>query len=214
MDKVVLIDFMGTDLTAVNSARISFQKRSEELTDGDKKLLRYLLKNKHYSVFEHAYLSFQVKAPIFVARQWFRHKSWSFNEVSGRYGKMPEEFFIPENFHMQDVVNRQGSSDKVIDYNEIAKKIFAKGIRDSYNLYETLLDLGVSKELARMALPLTIMTEFYATANLRSIMHFLDQRLDPHAQKEIREYAELIKDIAFEKFPETMTIWNELRGEA
>lgn len=235
---VKVIHSSGNDLTCVNAARISFQKesayikanvrlvRDEDdengrtwsedydlvLPEADKKLLKYLLKNKHFSVFEHCSITFWVKAPIFVLRQWMRHKSWSFNEISGRYVELDPFYYVPPCFRPPHDTNRQGSKDTSIPMDRHALIEYKDACDFAINTYHNLLDRGVCREQARMVLPLSLYSEIYATANLRSILHFLEQRLDPHAQLEIQEYAKEILKYTKELFPEVISIWEELRN--
>ncbi len=200
---IELIDFMGSDLRAVEAARVSFQKGlSKEARD--KKLIDYLMENGHESPFEHIVFTFKVKAPMFVARQWFRHRISSFNEISGRYSIIKHEFYYPERMRKQDKVNKQGS---LFGFKEEeatkALDIIVKQTEDCYTSYEELLSKGVAKEMARMVLPVNIYTQWYWTVNLRSLMNFLNLRADSHAQYEIREYAEIIAKIFHEKCPWT-----------
>lgn len=212
---VTVQDVMGDDLSAVRAARVSYGKQVGEEFDEkrDYKLLKYLLSNGHWSPFEHATITFRVEAPIFVARQWMRHKSWSFNEISGRYTELPTAFYVPETWRGQDSKNKQASSGVLPTHaQEAARWYYDYAIRAAKYAYEHLLELGASRELARMALPVSTFTQFYATANLRSIMHFLEQRLDPHAQPEIQEYAMGVEDGFKNNFPWTFDAWRESGG--
>ncbi|HOO33110.1 MAG TPA: FAD-dependent thymidylate synthase [Thermotogota bacterium] len=200
---VELIDFMGSDLRAVEAARVSFQKG---LTDEhrDRKLIEYLMENGHESPFEHIVFTFRVKAPLFVARQWFRHRISSFNEISGRYSVIKHEFYYPENLRVQDTVNRQGSlfgMESTAEAKGIDK--IRKQTEDCYNTYEELLSSGIAREMARMVLPVNIYTQWFWTINARSLMNFLNLRADSHAQFEIQEYATKIAAIFREKCPWT-----------
>ena len=200
---VELIDFMGSDLRAVEAARVSFQKglSSEKR---DKKLIDYLMENGHESPFEHIVFTFRIKAPMFVARQWFRHRISSFNEISGRYSVIKHEFYYPENLRIQDDINRQGSlfgMEKEKENPGLEK--LKKQTEDCYNTYEELLESGVAREMARMVLPVNIYTQWFWTINARSLMNFLNLRADSHAQFEIQEYALQIAKIFEEKCPWT-----------
>lgn len=188
---VHLIESMGNDRGVVQAARVCY--RSNGLTDPekDRKLIRYLLDHDHGTPFEHAVLKFHVKAPIFVARQWFRHRMASYNEVSGRYTEVKDEFYIPEKWRAQDTVNKQGSIAGDFDH-----AMIDEATRDHYEtsivLYRRLLGQGVSKEMARMVIPVNLYTEFYWTINARSLMHFIKLRSEAHAQFEIRQYSNAI----------------------
>lgn len=202
---IEFVDMMGNDLRAVEAARVSFQKglSSEER---DRKLIDYLMENGHESPFEHIVFTFRVKAPMFVARQWFRHRISSFNEISGRYSIIKHEFYYPQKLRKQDKVNKQGSlfgfdEDKEFGSIEMIKK----QTENCYDTYEKLLSQGVAREMARMVLPLNIYTQWYWTINVRSLMNFLNLRADSHAQYEIQEYAKIIANIFKEQCPWTYT---------
>ena len=210
---VDVVEHVGDDLSPIRAARISYGRGTNEVFDRDKdgRLLRYLLRNGHWSPFEHPSITFRVTAPIFVARQWFRHRSWSFNEISARYTEVKDSFYVPEVWRGQSSTNKQ-ASEGVLDSagQEAADFHYRTAIRAAQYAYKQLLDLGVSREMARMALPVSSFTEFYGTANLRSILHFLEQRLSPHAQQEIRSYAEGVHSLTKQLFPETIAAWREV----
>jgi thymidylate synthase (FAD) len=197
---VQLVDNMGNDRSAVKAARVSYGK--ELSTDErDKKLINYLLKHGHFSPFEHISFTFHVKAPIFVVRQWFRHRvGMSPNEISRRYtSKQADEFYLPDHIRIQDTKNKQGSlktNDKELTEKAINK--INKIYDETYSVYQELLDMGVAREMARTVLPVGQYTEFYLTANARALMHFFNLRADSHAQWEIQEYAKAMANI-FEK---------------
>ena len=206
---VRLVDFIGGDLRAVQSARVSFKGESKG-EERDKKLLEYLLANEHFTPFEHSVFQFHIKCPIFVARQWMRHRWGSYNEISSRYTEVKEEFYIPEKFRIQDKSNRQGSIESGNLNQEFLLSEYKKAIKNSYQTYEKLLKEGVAKEMARMVLPVSQYTEFYWTINARSLLNFLKLRMNSHAQKEIREYANSIAKIFEEKMPWTWKAFNKL----
>ena len=206
---VRLVDFIGGDLRAVQSARVSFKGESKG-EERDKKLLEYLLANEHFTPFEHSVFQFHVKCPIFVARQWMRHRWGSYNEISSRYTEVKDEFYMPEKFRIQDKSNRQGSIESGNLNQEFLLSEYKKAIKNSYQTYEKLLKEGVAKEMARMVLPVSQYTEFYWTINARSLLNFLKLRMDSHAQKEIREYANSIAKIFEEKMPWTWEAFNKL----
>lgn len=199
---VALIDHMGSDLTPVNAARVSYGKRKEVFDASDAKLLKYLVDNNHSSPYRHAQLQFHIKAPIFVLRQWMKHRIGSeFNELSGRYTEFGlEEFFVPEIFRKQAVVNKQGS-EGVVDEQHAASRLYSDACRSSFTQYKTLLRLGVAKEQARGVLPVSIYSEVYWTASLQAVAHFLTLRLDGHAQQEIVEYAQAVQALVQPLFP-------------
>lgn len=207
---VEFIDSMGDDKAAVEAARVSYgndtQKEDRTMTDKDKKLSSFLMDQGHFSPFEHLIMKFHVKAPIFVVRQWFRHRiGMSPNEMSRRYtSKQADEFYIPDHIRAQDTKNKQGSfrtNQKELEQQDIA--LIEASYERSYQDYKTLLEHGVAREMARMVLPVGQYTEFYITINLRALMHFIDLRADSHAQWEIQEYAKALAKFFEEKFPYT-----------
>ena len=187
---VQLVDSVGDDTGIVNAARVSFGKRIDSIEDKDRKLIKYLLEHEHGTPFEHNSLTFLVKCPIFVARQWMRHRIASFNEISGRYVEVKEEFYIPKN----------------CGYEEHSKVVFTKAMKDSFKHYQELLKAGVCREQARAVLPLATYTEYYFTCNLRALLHFIKLRDHDGAQWEIQQYAKILKEIAKNIFPETFKI--------
>ncbi|MBN1999742.1 FAD-dependent thymidylate synthase [candidate division KSB1 bacterium] len=194
-----LVDFMGGDLAVVQAARVSVGKGvTHDIRD--KKLVEFLLAHKHETPFEHSVFKFHVKCPIFVARQWFRHRISSFNEISGRYTEMKEEFCLPDRLRTQKARNYQYMELPQEKNNMLREKI-ALHYESCYKLYRELLDDGVAKEHARLVLPQSLYTQFYWTVNGRALMNFLALRLDEHAQYEIRQYAEKIAKIFSEKMP-------------
>jgi len=200
---IELIDFLGSDLRAIEAARVSFQ-RGLSSEERDRKLIDYLMENGHESPFEHIVFTFKVKAPMFVARQWFRHRISSFNEISGRYSVIKHEFYYPKILRKQDKINRQGSLFGFNEENESKSiEIIKRQTENCYDSYEELLHHGVAREMARMVLPLNIYTQWYWTVNVRSLMNFLNLRADSHAQFEIQEYAKIIAKIMHEKCPWT-----------
>jgi len=199
---VRLVDFMGGDQRAVESARVTFGSESKG-EEKDKKLVEYLLAHAHHSPFEHSVFQFHIKLPIFVARQWMRHRMASYNEVSARYTEVREEFYIPAEFRVQDKVNRQGSVKSGALDNRQLLEIYKKSLDASYAAYRSLLDNGVAREMARMALPVAQYTQFHWTVNARSLMNFLALRMDAHAQMEIQEYANAIAEIFKARMPWT-----------
>lgn len=218
----------GMDLAVVQAARVSYDKESKG-EHSDKKLIKYLLKHKHWSPFEMASMKFRVYAPIFVARQWFRHSSWSYNEISRRYTSSDIQFYIPEEWRGQSSNNRQASAGSIPanEIREMAQTTFSQHLvnyQSSENsfeapvvfgsisntlleIYEALIKAGVAREEARMILPQNTMTMFIAQATLRSVLHFLDQRLEDDAQYEIRVYAEEIEKLVKYHAPWTYEAW-------
>jgi thymidylate synthase (FAD) len=219
---VKLIDSMGDDKSAVEAARVSFSNHTNNkdrtMTERDEKLSSFLMKEGHFTPFEHSVLKFHVKTPIFVARQWFRSRvGVSYNEVSRRYtSKQADEFYVPDHIRAQDTKNKQGSyrtKQKELEIEDI--KIIETAYESAYNAYDTMLKHGVAREMARMVLPVGQYTEFYFTVNLRALMHFLDLRADSHAQWEIQEYAKAMAKIFESKFPFTYKhfIQNHYKGD-
>lgn len=189
---VRLVDYMGDDSAIVQAARVSYGEGTKQVSE-DRALIRYLMRQGHTSPFEMVEFKFHVKLPIFVARQWIRHRTASVNEYSGRYSVMKEEFYIPEakDIRFQSTVNKQGRAEEEVP--EELKQRFIDFLRKthtvSYEEYQRLIDEGLARELVRIGLPLSLYTEWYWKIDLRNLFHFLWLRLDPHAQLEIRQYA-------------------------
>ena len=204
---VRLIDHMGTDLTVVNAARVSFGKRKEAFDPKDAELVDYLAEHEHTAPFRHAYLTFHVKAPIFVFRQWMKHRIASdFNEISGRYVEFKEdEYFVPETFRQQAKVNKQGSEGEISETNrEAAREAYLEACRTSVAQYKKLIEMGVCREQARCVLPVGLYSEVYWTVSLQAVAHFLHLRLDAHAQWEIRQFAQAVKELTEPLFPNSL----------
>ena len=199
--KVELIDSMGTDLTIVNSARVSFAKVSEELNDKDERLIHYLAEHGHWSPFAHAFLQFRIKAPIFVARQLVKHQiGLSWNEVSRRYVDEPPEFYNPSVWRGRPKNSKQGSDGEVEDQNT-PKMILEQTNLLAFKHYNRLIEQGVAPEQARMILPQTMMTEWFWSGSLQAFARVCNQRLDHHSQEETQDIARQIQEHAVEKFP-------------
>lgn len=194
---VRLIDYMGNDAAIVQAARVSYGEGTKSIREDDG-LIDYLMRKRHTSPFEMVEFKFHIKAPIFVERQWFRHRTASINSVSGRYSEYKDEFFVPptSNIQPQDKKNRQGRSE-TFDYETELKVqgIMSGSNRDAFSDYRALIDLGVAREIARLVLPTSLYTEWYWKIDLHNLFHFLSLRTDPHAQQEIRDYAQVIEDI-------------------
>ena len=208
---VRMVDYMGGDARIVQSARVSYGEGTKTYRQ-DRGLIHYLLRNWHTSPFEQVVLTFHVKMPIFVARQWIRHRTARLNEISGRYSVMKDEFYLPEPdlVATQSSDNKQGRGDS-LPPQEAAKVIAAMNEeqRAVYANYEQMLEGGVARELARANLPLATYTEMYWQIDLHNLLQFLRLRMDPHAQYEIRVYAEALAQcakavapIAYEAFEE------------
>lgn len=210
-------DVMGNDADVVNSARVSFGKRIDQIREQDKKLLSYLANNGHTSPFRHCYVRFHVKAPEFVARQWYKHvigseytfKDQPWNEISGRYVQYDMESWIPEHFRKQSSDNKQGSTLDFVENEEALLQKYKDHVEKTYQLYNELIQEGVCKEQARTILPVNFWTEWYWTASLQAVQHFVKLRLDPHAQVEIQEYAQAIDDQMRALFPNAWLALNK-----
>jgi len=203
-----LVRVSGSDIDIVNAARVSYGKQVTEMSDKDVALIRYLVQYLHTSPFEHNQLSFRIKCPLFVARQWMRHRMNSYNEISYRYVKAPLEFYTPVSWRYQDKKNRQGSVGSF--ENEEFKKIYQDAIAASVKAYEHLLEQDVCRELARGLLPLSTYTEFIFTCNLHSLIHFLKLRLHPGAQYEIRQFAHGLLKLTLPHFPASLGAWKDI----
>lgn len=207
---VELVDFMGGDLRVVNSAKVSFNKESTEIGSAEERLINYLIKHRHGSPFEHSYFTFRVKAPLFVVREWQRHRIGSFNEMSGRYVEFEPEFYVPSLWRVPADTNKQGSkdpSDKLWSWHNQNFETYEDALTNSYSQYRLLIESGVAKEMARMILPLSLYTEFYWTVNARSLMNFLNLRTGQDAQLEIREYGLALESVFKDKMPITYEAW-------
>ncbi len=204
---VRLHDRLGDDHTVAQAARVSYGSPFST-RERDKKLIFYLMEHGHESPFEHVVFTFHVKAPLFVARQWFRHRLGSYNEVSGRYTEIADEFYLPDNIRVNDKEDKQKSV--IVDSPEALnqmRELMEASYKVSYNAYLKMLEMGIAKEEARIVLPLSTYTQWYWTVNFRSLMNFLNLRADSHAQFEIQQYAlaiaKLVKTyipISFEAF--------------
>lgn len=191
---VRLVEHAGSDLSIVRNARVSYDAewRAGEDDGKDTKLIHYLLKNRHTSPFEAVSFTFDVKAPIFVFRQWHRHRTWSYNEISARYAELPEEFYVPE----LDQITTQSASNKQMRTREQNREAttIASAISShcaaAFVLYRVLIGMGTPRELARGVLPVNTYSHMFATVDLHNLFHFLKLRLHEHAQYEIRVYAE------------------------
>ena len=203
-----LIRVSGSDLDVVNAARVSYGTKSAEFTDRDQKLIEYLLAHAHTSPFEHSHLLYHVKLPIYIARQWMRHRvGVSYNEVSGRYTQVPLEFYTPNQWRVPDKKNKQGSFAAELDNSEELLRDYKKTLDDCGKTYHQLLKSGIAKELARGVLPQCTYTQFVFTCNLISLLHFVRLRFDQHAQWEIRQYALGMLMMAREHFPVSIDTW-------
>jgi len=204
---VRLVDHMpqvDLDTAIVQAARVSYGDGTRS-SRGDRGLIRYLLRHWHTTPFEMVEFKFHIKMPIYIARQHLRHRTASVNELSARYSIVPREYYEPGTFRGQAVVNRQGSEGVV----DVKDRVDLP--EQAFNVYDELLEQGVCREQARGVLPQSTYTEFYWKINLHNLMHYLQLRLDTHAQKEIREYAEAIYALVEPLVPITMEAFRDFR---
>ncbi|TIS37556.1 FAD-dependent thymidylate synthase [Mesorhizobium sp.] len=214
---VRLVDSMGSDLSVTRAARVSYDAawRAGEDEGSDARLIRYLWKNRHTSPFEAVEFQFEVKAPIFVFRQWHRHRTWSFNELSARYRELPEEFYVPDPaaIGIQSTDNKQGRQEGGdIDERQAQANELRSACEHGFAAYRHLLRAGWPRELARSVLPVATYSHMFAKVDLRNLLGFLDLRLDPHAQFEIRVYAEAMRDLARAVAPVCIGAWEAGRS--
>lgn len=192
---VRLIDYMGGDASIVQAARVSYGAGTKTVRE-DRNLINYLMRHRHTTPFEMVELKFHVKLPIFVARQWIRHRTANVNEQSLRYSVMPDEFFVPaaESIGRQSTSNRQGraTDDVPEEVRRTVLELLRSVPQKTYPIYQELLEAGVARELARVCLPVSAYTEWYWKINLHNLFHFLSLRADPHAQQEIQAYAKAL----------------------
>ena len=218
--KIQYIDHMGTDLTIVNSARVSFGVEKEELDDRDKKLINYLVKHKHTSTFEHNVVTFKFVVPLFVRSQHMRHRTWSYNEISRRYTDKDLTFYSPKSFRTQHKSNRQSSNPDEInpilypDLSDIGFGIKVNQALETHNrraldLFNQILASGVCREQARMVLPQGMYTEYYGTVNLSNLLKFISLRTHEGAQWEIQKVALACLEIAAELWPIAVTAFRK-----
>ena len=197
---------MADDLSVVNGARVSFAKRKEEMDDSDAGLIRFLMRDRHGSPFEHNAFRFHIRCPIFVAREWFRHRIGSFNEFSMRYAKATDDFYVPEADDVRSQVGKPGAysfepvSQELAD--ETRQELEAL-YKEAYATYARLVEKGVARELARAVMPVGAYTQFYWTVNARALMNFVSLRNAEFAQLEIRRYAEAVEAFFAERMPIT-----------
>jgi thymidylate synthase (FAD) len=203
---VRLDDAMASDLSVVNGARVSFARRKEEMDESDEGLIRFLMRDRHGTPFEHNAFRFHVRCPLFVAREWFRHRVGSFNEFSMRYAKATDEFYVPEAEDVRTQVGKPGAYSFEPVSPEVAEttREELQAVYDAaWEAYQRLVELGVARELARLVMPVGAYTEFYWTVNARSLMNFLSLRNAESAQREIRRYAEACEHFLAQHMPVT-----------
>ncbi len=211
---VRVIDCMGNDRAVVQAARVSYGKHDENRPGHlDRSLIRYLMRHRHTSPFEMCEVKFQIRAPIFVARQWMRHRTASINEISARYVALPADTYVPEPDQIRPPAenNKQGRANAPLPDAEFYASVFEAMGNNSAALYRQLLDRNVAPELARMVLPVSVYTEWVWKIDLHNLLHFLELRLHEHAQYEIREYAEAIWEFVRNWVPLTAEAFKEYR---
>ena len=215
---VRLIDSMGSDISVSRAARVSYDAawRAGEDQGSDAKLIRYLWKNHHTTPFEAVSFTFEIKAPIFVFRQWHRHRTWSYNELSARYRELPEEFYVPspEHIGVQSASTKQARDIVVMDEEtRISREHQISQTRrvmsEAFLQYKTLIGLGWPRELARSVLPVATYSHMFATVNLLNLLKFLTLRCDSHAQYEIRVYADAMRELIRPIVPVCVSAWEE-----
>lgn len=211
---VRLVDHMGDDLSIVRAARVSYDAawRAGDHTANDARLIGYLWKNHHTTPFEAVTFTFEVKAPIFVFRQWHRHRTWTFNELSARYRELPEEFYVPDpaliGYQAKDNKQARIIGDSA---NEVAAIEITEACAASFRSYHALLRSGVPRELARMVLPVSTYSHMFATVDLLNLLKFLTLRDHEHAQYEIRVYAEAMRELIRPIVPVAVSAWEASR---
>lgn len=207
---VRLVESMGSDLSVVRAARVSYDAawRAGEDEGSDKRLINYLQKHRHTSPFEAVTFTFEVKAPIFVLRQWHRHRTWSYNELSARYRELSEEFYVPDpaNIGKQSTNNKQ-ARELTGEADLLVPSRIEHSCRAAFETYRTLLKHGVPRELARSVLPLGTYSHMFATVDLLNLFRFMTLRCDPHAQWEIQQYANAMRELARMVEPICVSAW-------
>ena len=213
---VRLIDSMGGDLSIVRAARVSYDAawRAGEDQGSDHRLIDYLWRNHHTTPFEAVTFTFEVKAPIFVFRQWHRHRTWSFNELSARYRELPEEFYVPDPalIGVQSASSKQArdvadADDDTLMLRRSQTLAVRSACEEAFALYRELLGKGWPRELARSVLPVSTYSHMFATVDLLNLLKFLTLRCDAHAQYEIRVYAETMRELVRPIVPVTIAAW-------
>lgn len=199
----------GLDAQVVRAARASYTGGTKTKRE-DAALIDYLVRHSHWSPFEMVQVKFFVKAPLFVVQQLLRHRTFSFNQESARYSVIEDEFYVPKAWRLQDTKNKQGSVGQLDPLtNAYATDAYTESLDYAYKAYQALLDAGVAREMARMVLPVSVYTKLYVRGDLRNWLHFLELRLDDHAQWETRQYAEAIYHILKFLAPTTLKSWEE-----
>lgn len=212
---VELIDVLGDDQAIVNAARTSYDKGTKEVSS-TAQLLRYLMRHRHSGPLEFGEVVFRIRCPLFVARQWFRHRTGSYNEVSLRYSEAVEEYYMPDHewITTQDRRNRQArTSQEIEDSNQIRDQM-QQDVQGLLKHYESYLNQGVAREIARINLPLSLYTTFCYKSDMRNLLNFFSLRTDSHAQFEIREYAKIMVKMVEDHFPITINAWRDYMKNA
>lgn len=208
---VRLVDSMGSDMSIVRAARVSYDAawRTGEKEGSDHRLIGYLWRNAHTTPFEAVTVTFEIKAPIFVFRQWHRHRTWSYNELSARYRELPEECYVPhpDKLCAQSTGNKQGRTDDAVANADYLVAFMHRRNHAAFELYRELLTAGVARELARSVLPVSTYSHMFATVNLLNLFRFLTLRCDSHAQYEIRVYADAMRDLIRTICPIAVAAW-------
>jgi thymidylate synthase (FAD) len=197
---------MADDLSVANAARVSFARRKAELDESDEGLIRFLMRDRHGTPFEHNAFRYHIRCPIFVAREWFRHRIGSFNEFSLRYARATDDFYVPEADDVRSQVGKPGAYTFEPVEPELAERTreeFRAVYDQAYETYERLVEAGVAREVARSVLPVGAYTQFYWTVNARALMNFVSLRNSEFAQLEIRRYAEVVEALFAERMPVT-----------
>ena len=200
------------DFAIVQAARVSYGQGTKKVQE-DRGLVRYLLRHRHTTPFEMVEFKFHIAMPIFVARQWIRHRAANVNEYSARYSVMPDRFYRPsvDNVRKQSMANRQGGDEPIDIGTAEAFLAYLEKAESLYGDYEKLMDKGVSRELARCGLPISVYTEWYWKCDLHNVMHFLSLRMDPHAQQEIQDYANAMYTLIEPICPVAMEAFRDYR---
>ena len=223
--RVDYVSHMGSDLTVVNSARVSFGTTKSELDKRDRKLIRYLISHKHTSTLEHCVVTYKFTVPLYIRSQHHRHRTWSYNEISRRYTDKQLRFYCPREFRTQHKSNRQASNtEELIDpplwnqkggtlipaFHPPASETYREHCMHSLRLFEELVNKGVCREQARGVLPQTLYTEYYGTCNLNNLLKFISLRMHDGAQWEIQKVAEACLEIATDLFPITVGAYQNI----
>lgn len=209
---VRLVDSMGSDLSVIRAARVSYDAawRTGEDQGSDVRLINYLWKHRHTTPFEAVTFTFEIKAPIFVLRQWHRHRTWSYNELSARYRELPEEFYVPKPEHV-GTQSKDSKQARVIDGETYTPEDQLNAVRmcnaSAFGLYRNLIELGWPRELARSVLPVATYSHMFATVDLLNLLKFLTLRCDAHAQYEIRAYADAMRELVRPVAPTCIAAW-------